>query len=228
MAKSDNPVAWYGRLDPNERRTLWACFGGWSLNSLDFFIFTFRPSRDRRGLGHDAPAGRHDHDLDAGGLGVGGLDRGRARRPLRPCARVADHDPLVCRLWIALRLRPGLLATAHLPHADGPRPRRRMGGGRRSPRRSDPRQGSRQGRRHDAERMGHRLGDRGADFDRDPAEAPARHLLARPVVHRLVAGASHFLHPAPHSRRRRVQRDAEKTSRQAPNGEFYRIFSLPR
>lgn len=41
MAKSENPVAWYGRLDPNEKRTLWACFGGWSLNSLDFFIFTF-------------------------------------------------------------------------------------------------------------------------------------------------------------------------------------------
>jgi MFS family permease len=41
MAKSDSPVAWYGRLDPNEKRTLWACFGGWTLNSLDFFIFTF-------------------------------------------------------------------------------------------------------------------------------------------------------------------------------------------
>jgi MFS family permease len=41
MAKRENPVAWYGRLDPNEKRTLWACFGGWTLNSLDFFIFTF-------------------------------------------------------------------------------------------------------------------------------------------------------------------------------------------
>jgi MFS family permease len=41
MAKSDNPVAWYERLDPNEKRTLWACFGGWALNSLDFFIFAF-------------------------------------------------------------------------------------------------------------------------------------------------------------------------------------------
>jgi MFS family permease len=41
MAKSNNPVAWYERLDPNEKRTLWACFGGWALNSLDFFIFAF-------------------------------------------------------------------------------------------------------------------------------------------------------------------------------------------
>jgi len=40
MAKSDSPIAWYGRLDPNEKRTLWACFGGWALNSFDFFIFT--------------------------------------------------------------------------------------------------------------------------------------------------------------------------------------------
>jgi MFS family permease len=41
MAKSDSPIAWYGRLDPNEKRTLWACFGGWALNSFDFFIFAF-------------------------------------------------------------------------------------------------------------------------------------------------------------------------------------------
>ena len=41
MASNDSPIAWYGLLNPNERRTLWACFGGWALNSFDFFIFTF-------------------------------------------------------------------------------------------------------------------------------------------------------------------------------------------
>ena len=41
MAKNNSPIAWYGRLDLNEKRTLWACFGGWTLNSLDLFIFTF-------------------------------------------------------------------------------------------------------------------------------------------------------------------------------------------
>ena len=41
MASNDSPIAWYGLLNPNEKRTLWACFGGWALNSFDFFIFTF-------------------------------------------------------------------------------------------------------------------------------------------------------------------------------------------
>ncbi|HLL26990.1 MAG TPA: MFS transporter [Xanthobacteraceae bacterium] len=41
MAKNETAVAWYHRLDPDEKRTLWACFGGWALNSLDFFIFAF-------------------------------------------------------------------------------------------------------------------------------------------------------------------------------------------
>ncbi len=41
MASSDGPVGWYGELAPGEKRTFWACFGGWALDSFDFFIFTF-------------------------------------------------------------------------------------------------------------------------------------------------------------------------------------------
>jgi MFS family permease len=41
MASSDGPIAWYGELAPGEKRTFWACFGGWALDSLNFFIFTF-------------------------------------------------------------------------------------------------------------------------------------------------------------------------------------------
>jgi len=41
MAKNDSPVAWYGDLRPEERRTFWATFGAWALDSLDFFLFTF-------------------------------------------------------------------------------------------------------------------------------------------------------------------------------------------
>jgi len=41
MASSDGPVGWYGELAPREKRTFWACFGGWALDSFDFFIFTF-------------------------------------------------------------------------------------------------------------------------------------------------------------------------------------------
>jgi MFS family permease len=41
MARSENRNAWYGDMTTIERQTFWACFGGWTLNSLDFFIFTF-------------------------------------------------------------------------------------------------------------------------------------------------------------------------------------------
>ena len=32
---------WYAELAPNERRTFWACFGGWALDALDVQIFSF-------------------------------------------------------------------------------------------------------------------------------------------------------------------------------------------
>ncbi len=41
MAKNDSPISWYGNMKPIEHRTFWACFGGWALNSLDFFLFIF-------------------------------------------------------------------------------------------------------------------------------------------------------------------------------------------
>ena len=34
-------TAWYGELAPNEKRTFWACFGGWALDALDVQIFSF-------------------------------------------------------------------------------------------------------------------------------------------------------------------------------------------
>ena len=32
---------WYAGLAPNERRTFWACFGGWALDALDVQVFSF-------------------------------------------------------------------------------------------------------------------------------------------------------------------------------------------
>jgi MFS family permease len=32
---------WYRKLGPTERRTFWACFGGWALDALDLQIYTF-------------------------------------------------------------------------------------------------------------------------------------------------------------------------------------------
>ena len=41
MAKDNSAIAWYGGLKTGDKRTFWACFGGWTLDSLNFFIFTF-------------------------------------------------------------------------------------------------------------------------------------------------------------------------------------------
>jgi len=36
-----SPTAWYGELQPNERRTFWACFLGWGLDAMDVQIYGF-------------------------------------------------------------------------------------------------------------------------------------------------------------------------------------------
>src|SRR3989440_2830294 len=37
----DSPTGWYTELEPNEKRTFWACFGGWMLDAMDVQIFSF-------------------------------------------------------------------------------------------------------------------------------------------------------------------------------------------
>src|SRR5437763_16901491 len=32
---------WYAALNPKEKRTFWACFGGWALDAMDVQIFSF-------------------------------------------------------------------------------------------------------------------------------------------------------------------------------------------
>ena len=34
-------AGWYGELAPSEKRTFWACFGGWALDAFDVQIFSF-------------------------------------------------------------------------------------------------------------------------------------------------------------------------------------------
>jgi MFS family permease len=38
---TDSPTGWYRELDAGERRTFWACFGGWMLDAMDVQIFSF-------------------------------------------------------------------------------------------------------------------------------------------------------------------------------------------
>src|SRR5712672_1333146 len=37
----ESPTGWYSELDPGERRTFWACFGGWMLDAMDVQMFSF-------------------------------------------------------------------------------------------------------------------------------------------------------------------------------------------
>ena len=40
-ASSGGVIGWYGELQPGERRTFWACFGGWALDAMDVQIYAF-------------------------------------------------------------------------------------------------------------------------------------------------------------------------------------------
>jgi len=40
-ASADHPTGWYTELLPREKRTFWACFGGWTLDAMDVQIFSF-------------------------------------------------------------------------------------------------------------------------------------------------------------------------------------------
>jgi MFS family permease len=40
-AEDTSPIGWYGELTPPEKRTFWACFGGWALDAMDVQIFSF-------------------------------------------------------------------------------------------------------------------------------------------------------------------------------------------
>src|SRR5262249_16676081 len=35
----DSPTGWYKELQSGEKRTFWACFGGWALDAMDVQIF---------------------------------------------------------------------------------------------------------------------------------------------------------------------------------------------
>jgi MFS family permease len=40
-AEDTSAIGWYGELTPPEKRTFWACFGGWALDAMDVQIFSF-------------------------------------------------------------------------------------------------------------------------------------------------------------------------------------------
>jgi MFS family permease len=36
-----HPTAWYAEMSPKERKTFWACIGGWALDAMDVQMFSF-------------------------------------------------------------------------------------------------------------------------------------------------------------------------------------------
>ncbi len=38
---SESSISWYTELQASEKRTFWACFGGWALDAMDVQIFSF-------------------------------------------------------------------------------------------------------------------------------------------------------------------------------------------
>lgn len=41
VGESSKALGWYRELNPSERRTFWACFGGWALDAMDVQIYSF-------------------------------------------------------------------------------------------------------------------------------------------------------------------------------------------
>jgi MFS family permease len=41
MSTHDSSTSWYTELQASEKRTFWACFGGWALDAMDVQIFSF-------------------------------------------------------------------------------------------------------------------------------------------------------------------------------------------
>ena len=50
-------IEWYRELGTNERRTFWACFGGWALDALDVQIYICSAGPDRAVAHHQRPSG---------------------------------------------------------------------------------------------------------------------------------------------------------------------------
>ena len=117
---STSPTGWYRELQPGEKRTFWACFGGWTLDAMDVQIFSFAIPA--------IIATFAITNADAGLIGTatlltsafGWLVCGRAFRSFWARAHAADYHRLVRILHVSVRVRAKLRAAFYLPRIDGP------------------------------------------------------------------------------------------------------------
>jgi hypothetical protein len=40
-AQGTTMLSWYTEFTPDQRRTFWACYGGWALDGMDLQFYTF-------------------------------------------------------------------------------------------------------------------------------------------------------------------------------------------
>ena len=189
-------LGWYKELGGKERRTLWACIGGWGLDALDVQMYSFViPGPDRDLEHHPRPGGRGG-DRRPAAVRRRRLDRGLAVRQDRPRQDAADLHRLVRGLHLPLRLGAELRAALRRARPHGAGLRRRMGGGRGASGRDHPPAAPGQGARLHAGVLGRGLGG-GGDPGRDHVLGPARKAgLAGAVLRRRHPGSADLVRPS--------------------------------
>jgi len=99
-------LSWYKELKGEEKRTFWACFGGYAMDAMDVQIYSFViPAL--LSLWQLAKIGRGPAlDKRVAPLRVRWLDHRDSRRSHRPGAHAPDHHRLVFSLHFSFRSGP--------------------------------------------------------------------------------------------------------------------------
>src|SRR6516165_1153411 len=97
-------LAWLRDLTSQERRTMLACWGGWTLDGFDQQLYTCVVPTVIAVWGMSTGAAAHHRHRPGRDLVVRRLVRRRARRLHRPRPRAADRDPVVFGLHLPVQL----------------------------------------------------------------------------------------------------------------------------
>src|SRR5260370_41308205 len=101
-------LAWLRDLTSRERRTMLACWGGWTLDGFDQQLYSYVVPTVIAVWGMSTGAAGTIATYHRGDLVVRRLVCRRALRPLRPRAHAADRNPVVFGLHFPVQLRAEL------------------------------------------------------------------------------------------------------------------------
>src|SRR5437763_15250534 len=100
--------AWLRDLTSRERRTMLACWGGWTLDGFDQQLYSYVVPAVIAVWGMSTGAAGTIGTVTVVTSSFGGWFCRRARGPLRPRTRAADRDPVVFGLHLSVQLRAEL------------------------------------------------------------------------------------------------------------------------